>query len=97
MVRVLRNRKGDRVILFDGLGGEHQAILTHVSKAELVARVEVFDPTERESSLHVILALGLSRGERMDYSLQKATELGVNEIVPLATTRSVVQLDEKRA
>ena len=97
IVRVLRSRKGASVVLFDGHGGEHRAVLSQVDKRRVTALVESFDPIDRESSLHVTLALGLSRGERMDFALQKATELGASALVPITTARSVVRLDSERA
>jgi 16S rRNA (uracil1498-N3)-methyltransferase len=68
-----------------------------VNKRETRARLLELDATERESPVDITLALGISAGERMDYSLQKATELGVTSIQPLATERSVVKLAGERA
>ena len=96
-VTVLRLQKGDALILFNGEGGEYRASLIAANKHEARVRVAEFHAIERESPLAVTLALGISAGERMDYSLQKATELGVSAIVPLATERSVVKLTGERA
>ena len=96
-VTVLRLQVGDTLTLFNGEGGEYQANLVAVSKREARARLLEFQATERESPLDITLALGISSGERMDYSLQKATELGVTSIQPLATERSVVKLAGERA
>jgi 16S rRNA (uracil1498-N3)-methyltransferase len=96
-VTVLRLQAGDALSLFNGEGGEFQAQLLGVNKHAARARVTAFDAIERESPLAITLALGISAGERMDYSLQKATELGVSAIVPLATERSVVKLAGERA
>lgn len=94
---VLRLRVGDAVILFDGRGGEYPAVLRTLSRdrvsLETAARCEVM----RESPLEITLAQGISRGDRMDYTLQKAVELGVSRIVPLASARSQVRLDAARA
>ena len=97
VARVLRSRKGEHVVLFDGNGGEHHAALVEVAKGRVTARLESFDPVDRESPLRITLLLGLSRGERMDFALQKTTELGVTEIAPIVTARSVVRLDLERA
>jgi 16S rRNA (uracil1498-N3)-methyltransferase len=96
-VTVLRLQIGDGLRLFNGTGGEYAASLVAVSKRETRVRLLEFDAAERESPLRITLALGISAGERMDYSLQKATELGVTAIVPLATERSVVKLAGERA
>ena len=94
---VLRLQLGDPLRLFNGAGGEYSASLVAANKREARARLIEFHAAERESPLAITLALGISAGERMDYSLQKATELGVSAIVPLATERSVVKLAGERA
>jgi len=96
-VTVLRLQVGDTLNLFNGSGGEYSARLVAVSKREARVRLIEFLATERESPVDITLALGISAGERMDYSLQKATELGVAAIQPLATERSVVRLAGERA
>ena len=94
---VLRLQTGDTLNLFNGEGGEFRASLVAVSKREARVRLLEFHAAERESPLEITLALGISAGERMDYSLQKATELGVSAIQPRATERSVVKLAGERA
>lgn len=94
---VLRLQPGDTLTLFNGTGGEYRAGLVAVNKRETRVRLLEFHAAERESPLEITLALGISAGERMDYSLQKATELGVSAIQPLATERSVVKLAGERA
>jgi 16S rRNA (uracil1498-N3)-methyltransferase len=96
-VTVLRLQVGDTLNLFNGSGGEYSARLVAVSKREARVRLIEFLASERESPVTITLALGISAGERMDYSLQKATELGVAAIQPLATERSVVRLAGERA
>jgi len=96
-VTVLRLQAGDTLTLFNGAGGEYSASLVAVSKREARVRLIEFHAAERESPLQITLALGISAGERMDYSLQKATELGVSAIQPLATERSLVKLAGERA
>ncbi len=96
-VTVLRLQVGDTLNLFNGEGGEYRATLVAVSKREARVRLTGFEATEHESPVDITLALGISAGERMDYSLQKATELGVSAIQPLATERSVVKLAGERA
>jgi len=96
-VTVLRLQVGDALDLFNGAGGEYRANLIAVNKHAARVRVAEFRSIERESPLAITLALGISAGERMDYSLQKATELGVAAIAPLATERSLVKLTAERA
>ena len=97
ITRVLRLRSGDALTVFDGSGGEFGARLQEFRKDSVVVAVEDHRPLERESPLPLTLAQGISRGERMDWVIQKATELGTARIVPLFTKRSVVRLDEKQA
>ncbi len=99
-VQVLRLKKGDALRLFDGLGLEFDAVLETVSKRESAVRLLSKVAVNNESPLAITLLQGISRGERMDYALQKAVELGVTRIIPVATERCNVQLsggrDEKR-
>ena len=97
MVRVLRLGVGAAVTLFDGAGGEYAARIESLQKDAVLIDVGAHAATERESPLAVTLAQGISRGERMDWVIQKATELGVRRIVPLIMHRSVVRLDARQA
>jgi 16S rRNA (uracil1498-N3)-methyltransferase len=97
ITRVLRLRNGDALTVFDGSGGEFGARIEEFRKDSVVVCVEDHRPLDRESPLPLTLAQGISRGERMDWIIQKATELGASRIVPLFTKRSVVRLDEKQA
>lgn len=96
LARVLRLRPGDRVTLFDGRGGEWEGLISSVRPSAVEVRVGPHRPIERESALEITLVQGISRGERMDYTIQKAVELGVGAIVPVVTRRSVVQLGPER-
>jgi 16S rRNA (uracil1498-N3)-methyltransferase len=91
----LRLKSGDPVRLFDGSGGEYAAVLQQAGR-EMRARVGEFHDLECESPLSITLAQCLSSGDRMDITLQKATELGVCAIQPLQSTRSIVRLDTER-
>ena len=93
---VLRLSEGDSVVVFDGRGGEYRAVLETSGKASARIIAKEFDPVERESPLHIHLAIGISRGERMDLVVQKATELGIAEITPLFTQRCEVKLSQAR-
>lgn len=94
--RVLRLRDGDALTLFDGRGGEYAARITSFRKDTVQVEVQEHRAVERESALDLTLVQGISRGERMDWVMQKATELGVRRIVPVLTERTVVRLDNRQ-
>ena len=95
--RVLRHAAGDAVQLFDGSGQEYLGELIEVGKKAV--RVELREQLagQAESPLRIHLGQGLSRGERMDWAIQKATELGVGEITPIVSERCEVRLKDERA
>lgn len=95
--RVLRLGEGDMVQVFNGEGGVHIARIEHVRKDVVEVSVTAFENNDCESPVQVLLAQGISSGERMDYTLQKAVELGVSAIQPIAAKRSVVKLAGERA
>ena len=95
--RALRLAVGDAITLFNGRGGQYTARIERIHKDEVAVSVSDFTDIERESRLRVMLAQGISSGERMDYTLQKAVELGVAAIQPVAAKRSVVKLAGERA
>lgn len=97
VARVLRLKPGASLVLFDGSGGEYQALLETVARREALVRIERFVSREVESPLEVLLAQGVSKGERMDYTLQKAVELGVGAIQPVLTERSVASVEGRRS
>ena len=94
-IKVLRLRTGDAITLFNGDGFDYQAVLT-VLKREASAQIKSKREGVKESPLKVTLVQGVSRGERMDFALQKSVELGVYRIQPVLTERTVVKLDSKR-
>jgi 16S rRNA (uracil1498-N3)-methyltransferase len=95
--RVLRLKAGDAVTLFDGRGGEYPAKIAGIMKDKVSVDVGDRQSVDREAPIAVTLAQGISSGERMDYTIQKAVELGAVAIQPLSTERSVVRLDPVRA
>jgi 16S rRNA (uracil1498-N3)-methyltransferase len=97
VARVLRLRVGDALTLFNGGGGEFGARIDEIHRDSVLVSVAEHRSSDRESSLSLTLAQGVSRGERMDWVIQKATELGTSRIVPVFTKRSVVRLDERQA
>lgn len=94
--QVLRLKSGTAVVLFDGSGGEYPATLEQVTRRDVIVETGEHVAVERESPLSITLIQGLSRGERMDITLQKATELGVMQIVPMETERCGVHLAAER-
>jgi len=94
--KVLRMAPGRELELFDGRGGSYRARILEQHKKQLRLCIEAFDPRERESPLDLELGIGISRGDRMDWVVQKATELGVTRISPLFTERTEVKLRGER-
>jgi 16S rRNA (uracil1498-N3)-methyltransferase len=95
-IKVLRARTGDRVRLFNGEGGEYHGVLSRVDKKSAGVTLESFEPDDRASPLPVHLGLVISKGDRFDWALQKATELGVTAVTPLFSERCEVRLGEER-
>ena len=96
-VRVLRLERGHPLILINGDGREYDAELASLAKRAVTAVIKQAREVDREAPLSITLAQSIARGEKMDWILQKATELGVSQIVPLVTERTEVKLDEERA
>lgn len=94
--RVLRLKTGDAVTLFNGDGAEYAGIIGRVARDGVTVGVTGRAAVDREAPLAVTLAQAISSGERMDYTLQKAVELGAAAIQPLNSSRSVVRLDAER-
>ncbi len=95
--RVLRLATGDAVQLFDGSGQEYLGELVEVGKKSVQVELREQFAGLAESPLHLHLGQGLSRGERMDWAIQKATELGATEITPIVSERCEVRLKDERA
>lgn len=96
IAQVLRMRAGEALTLFSGDGTEHEAVIEAAERRRVSVRLGARREVDRESGLQLTLAQCVSKGERMDYTIQKAVELGVQVIVPLLSTRSVVRLDGER-
>jgi len=97
LVGVLRKRAGETVTLFNGRGGEYAGVIETLDRRNATVKVLDHSAVERESPLAVTLAQGISRGDRMDFSVQKAVELGVRRIVPFLAARTTVNLTGDRA
>lgn len=95
--RVLRLRAGDDLTLFDGAGGEYAARIAEVARERVSVEVLQWRDVECEAPIRLSLVQALQAGEKMDMTMQKAVELGVARIVPVASKRSVVRLDGERA
>lgn len=97
LAHVLRLGAGDRVWLFNGDGADYDAEVSRIGKHDVQLQVGAVRTVATESPLHTVLGLGISRGERMDFAIQKSTELGVSVIAPLFTERCEVKLQGERS
>jgi len=96
-VQVLRLAPGDRVTLFNGEGGEYTATIAAVERRRVTAEIKLFEPREVELPYAITLAQALPEAAKMDWIVEKAVELGVHAIQPLAAQRCVVRLSAERA
>lgn len=96
-VFVLRLQVGDKIELFNGEGGAYIAVVTDIGKKRATAEIKLHLNEERELAFGLSLAQALPEGSKMDWIIEKAVELGVNSIQPLAAQRSVVKLNSERA
>ena len=93
---VLRLKKGQAISLFNGEGGEFLGQTVEVSRKRVLIELQSYTGRSVESDLLVVLGLGISRGDRMDFAIQKSVELGVTQLTPLMTKRCVVQLTAEK-
>jgi 16S rRNA (uracil1498-N3)-methyltransferase len=94
--KVLRLKAGDKIVVFNGLGKEYEGTILEEKPSSVLVKVQnIFFP-QKDSPLEVTLAQSLLKGERMDFLIQKATELGVKEIIPFFSSRSVPLLETSR-
>ncbi len=96
-VRVLRLQPAAEIVLFDGRGGEYAATIERIERDRVAAAIGAWNEVERESGLAITLVQALQVGDKMDYTIQKAVELGVRTIVPVESRRSVTRLAGDRA
>jgi 16S rRNA (uracil1498-N3)-methyltransferase len=89
-------KPGDRIALFNGTGDEYQGCITQIRNRQVSVQILSLTRSENGSSLEITLMIGISRGERFDYALQKSVELGVTRLYPLFTQRCMVKLSDKR-
>jgi 16S rRNA (uracil1498-N3)-methyltransferase len=93
---VLRAQVGDAVVLFNGDGHDYLGTLVLLNKHQVIVQIHATEQRSTRSPLKIHLAQGINRGEKMDWVIQKATELGVQEITPLMTEYSNVKLENER-
>jgi len=96
VVQVLRMEAGESLTVFNGEGGEYTATLATASRKGATLAIGAHDPVSREAPLAITIAQCVSKGDRMDYALQKSTELGACAFVPVLSSRGVVKLDGER-
>ncbi|MCZ8294750.1 MAG: 16S rRNA (uracil(1498)-N(3))-methyltransferase [Hylemonella sp.] len=96
-VQVLRLQPGQTITLFNGEGGESEARITRMGRGDVLVEIVSHATIEREAPREVHLALGMPANERMDWLVEKATELGVTSLQPLLAERSVLRLAGERA
>ena len=96
-VQVLRMQPGDSITLFNGEGGEFEATVTRMGRSDVEVEVGTHQPNEREAPCAVHLLAGITANERMDWLVEKATELGAASITPITAERSVLKLKGERA
>jgi 16S rRNA (uracil1498-N3)-methyltransferase len=96
LIRVLRGTIGDPLIVFNGQGGEFQAKIVALTKKKVQVKIEQYREVSRESPIAIELVQSLIRSEKMDYVIQKTVELGVTQIFPVLSTRSVLRLAAER-
>ena len=93
---VLRLKPGESLVLFNGLGGEYRAQVETLERRRGCVLIGEYDPVTRESGLHTRLVQALGKGDRTEWAVRKAVELGVTELVPLITERTQVKISEQK-
>ena len=96
LIKVLRFKIGYQLIIFNGRGQQVDATITQMSKKSLQVKTTTVDTSDKQSPLRTVLGIALSKGDRFDWVVQKATEMGVHEIQPLFSQRSEVKLSGDR-
>ena len=94
--RVLRLKAGDEIIVFNGSAKEYEGTIVEEGPSSVVIRIQNISPSGKESHLEITLAQSLLKGEKMDYLIQKATELGVKEVIPFFSSRSIPLLEKSK-
>lgn len=95
IVNVLRMRPGEQILLCDGARGEYRCMITEMTKSKVVATIQQSKETENELQTKLYLFQGIPKKDKMEWIIQKAVELGVHQIIPVKTKRTIVQLETK--
>lgn len=93
---VLRMKQDQAIVLFNGQGDEYEARFSEISRKSVRVEIERLVTRDVESPLSIHLGLGVSRGDRMDWAVQKAVELGVTQLTPLITERCVIKFNDDK-
>lgn len=93
---VLRLNKDDILVICDGENTDYKVKITNINKNEIITEILDIEKTKTESNLNISLYQGLPKSNKMDLIIQKATELGVKEIIPVLTSRTVVKINDKK-
>lgn len=96
MTKVLRQKPGQEIVVFDGMGNEYQGVIEELGKEEAVIRLGQHRWLPRESRVDLWLVQGIPKGEKMEFIIQKNTELGVKGFFPLEADRTIVKLEDKK-
>ncbi len=95
--KVLRLTPGDEITIFDDAGWEHDAVIRSFESGRAIIEIALSRQARTESSLELTLAIGLTKGDKMDFIVEKATELGVCSIVPVASAHAVAKIETAKA
>lgn len=95
--QVLRLKQGDEILIADGTGLEYYGNITSLDKREVKVSVYKTEQAKSEPPIQVTLLQGIAKGDKMDFIIQKCTELGIRRIIPVVTKRTVVQLTQEKA
>lgn len=96
LARVMRLKKGDEIIVFDGSAKEYHVVIEEIQEVEVLGKIIGVSASTKEAPIAVTLVQGIPKGDKMELIIQKATELGVHNIVPVLTERTVVKLEESK-
>src|SRR5690242_7368101 len=96
LMKVLRLRAGDLVTVFDNSGWEHEAVIETLTNERGELKIVESHPSGREPAIPITLAVGLTKGEKLDWTIEKTTELGVTTIIPLSSNYTVPKLDPEK-
>lgn len=96
LTNVLRLEKGNEILAFDGEGSLYTVEITKTAKGSVEGLVKDVSTSTKDTKIDITLVQGVAKGEKMDYIVQKCTEIGISKIIPILTERTVVKLDEKK-